>query len=246
MAADEVHGDVAPLADERSRTLDGREQPRRDVDGVEQLGRPISGRQVEQPAAAGAGQLGGDLAGQVVGKQLRQHHDVPRPGQGGAVVGSELEDRVDRHQLQAGDLVEPTLSDPLDDVAVAGSALVAVRHRGLDELAAGIEQAVVGRPGVDADRCQRTAGTSTVETAFHLGDETVPVPPQRPAVVGDRAMGVAVDDLQLRLGLVEVDPAHADRRRPEVNGCDDCWHGASRYRPVASVVAPRSSTMARR
>ena len=110
-----------------------------------------------------------------------------------------------------------------------------------------------------------------VEAPLHLRHQPVPVPPQRPSSIGDRVMGVAVDDLELRLGNVEVDPADADRRRPEVDGRDSGRHQCSDspttariaevptnqahngllgrhfgYRPVASVVEPRSSTIARR
>ena len=41
VSSDEVDGHVTPLADERSRALDRREQPRRDIDGVEQLAGPV-------------------------------------------------------------------------------------------------------------------------------------------------------------------------------------------------------------
>ena len=65
--------------------------------------RPVAGGEVEQPGRAGARQLGGDLAGEVVDEQLGEHHDVARRAPSCvAIVGGELEDRVDRQQLQSG------------------------------------------------------------------------------------------------------------------------------------------------
>ncbi len=147
-------------------------------------------------------------------------------------MNSDLEDRVERQQLQAGDLEQPALTDPLDDVSIPGGAPVAVRDRRFDELAGGVEQSIVDRPGVDADRRQWPASTRRFEAVLHLGHEPVPVPSQRPVGIGDGVVGVAVDDLQLGFGDVEVDPAHPDRRRPEVNRRNRSRHRRSaRPRP---------------
>ena len=71
-----------------------------------------------------------------------------------AVVGGELEDRVDRHQLHAGAPVELGLSERPRHVAPAVRARAPVAVRVGEQPPVLVEQAVVDGPAVDPDRAR--------------------------------------------------------------------------------------------
>ena len=84
------------------------------------------------------------------------HERDPLGGRAPRLVGEQLEDRVDRHRLDAGDRVElargharvRARDHPL-------GARVAVVERQPEHAAVAVEQRVVDAPGVDADAAQR-------------------------------------------------------------------------------------------
>ncbi len=115
--------------------------------------------------------------------------------------GGELVERVELQELQPRGGVEPCrVQFPVHpgDGGAAAFVPVAVRLRG--ELAGGVDEAVVHRPGVDADagdrfaplRCRLAGGS---EAGEHLGEEGVEVPAE--AAVGlHHAVGETVHDVE--------------------------------------------------
>ena len=113
-----------PLADQRAWQLARREQRRSARRSASRAPPTTSGGRSSRPVEPAPSVLGGDLAGQVVGEQLRKHHTWRARASVGAVVGGELEDRVDRQSLQSGDAVEALARRcGRRSCAVAGGAL---------------------------------------------------------------------------------------------------------------------------
>ncbi len=200
---------------------------------------------VDQRGRPRAGALGHDLPREVVDQQLRQQHQVAGPGQLVAVVGRHLEQGVERLELDPGAAVQRRLAArPVHDLPVAGGAVVPVRERRGHQVAPAVEQPVVDAPRVHPDGRHRTPVDGQGQAAVHLGDQAVPVPAEVPPAVGDGAVGVAVHHLDRP--RPEVDPAHPDRGRAEVDGDDDLAGGHRAYRPVARASLPRAATVAAR
>src|SRR6185369_7559660 len=107
-------------------------------------------------------------------------------------VRVELEERVDRHQLDAGRRVDLGGGDDREDTLEgAGRARVAIGDRLLDQAAGAVEEAVVDAPGVDADRSDARAAArgerlrDLAQRRDDLGEEVARAPAQgrRPALV---------------------------------------------------------------
>src|SRR5690606_11871093 len=74
-------------------------------------------------------------------------------GQGPGAFGGELEEGVERLVLDAGAGEQRLGARGGEDVLAGGSgAVVAVAHGGGEQVALGVQERVVDRPGVDADR----------------------------------------------------------------------------------------------
>ena len=58
------------------------------------------------------------------------------------------------------------------------------------------------------------------QPVLHLGDQPVPVPPQRAVVAPDRVVRMPVDDVEHGRGVVEIDDGNAGRGGAEVDGGD--------------------------
>ena len=153
---------VAQRAEHTAGLDDGRDQ-RGDVGpgrrGQRREGRPTPPprRGVQQAGGRGVGQLGDLHPAEPVAQQVG-HEQQPscrgephRPGR-----GAELEDRVERLHLHAGQGVVLGRGHPREDpLGHAVGPVVAVVHRVAQQRAVGVEQAVVHRPGVDAHRPDR-------------------------------------------------------------------------------------------
>ena len=120
----------------------------------DQLARPVAGARVEQAGRRGVRSPRW--------RARRSARGRTGPGTsamrsaaasaGDALVGEQLEDRVDRHRLDAGDGVELRARDALvraRDHPVG--AVVAVVERQAEHAVPAVEQRVVDAPGVDAD-----------------------------------------------------------------------------------------------
>ena len=95
------------------------------------------------------------LARELVRHELGEHHEADRPGQLVGVVRRELEDRVDREELDPGPPVQLRLADGARDVTPTLRAGTAVAVRIREQLPVVAEQPVVHGPPVDSDRRQR-------------------------------------------------------------------------------------------
>ena len=252
VSADEVHGDALATcppacrrATSRRAASAGRRRSRRPA-------RPTSRRVAmsSRPVVPGDRPLRADRAGEVVHEQVGQQQQVPGAGELVAVVRGELEDRVERLELDAGDLVQAPVADAVDDVAVARRCAVdRYECGGAAGAAVVVEQAVVDAPRVDADRRDRPARRRPARARARSRRRAGPSPSagrRRHRATG--RVRVPVDDLDATGRVVEVDAAHADRRRAEVDGGDDVVDAAgeavtdrSRRCPV-----PRSAMAAAR
>ena len=220
VGGDEMDGHTSMLAEQASRGLDGREDGGRDADRLCKIVRPGARGDVEQPGRARVRALADRRASQLVGDELGQHQQPRGPVELGAVVGGELEDRVDRHQLDTSSPVELGLSErPCHGApAVGACAPVAVRVGEQPPLL--VEQAVVDRPAVDSDRVDGAGFECAVEPEPDVLEQLRPAPPHRAVRTRLRAVLPPVDDLQSRRLGLELDDGNADGRRPHVDGRD--------------------------
>ena len=117
VGGDEVHGRPVVLAEHPADRLEWRQDPRIDADRDREIARPVAGRNVQEAGRARVRALADGLSRQLVGDELRQHHQSLRPGQLVAVVGRELEDRVDGHELDPRAAVQLALVERVGDAA---------------------------------------------------------------------------------------------------------------------------------
>ena len=243
MSPDEVHGRAVDRANHLTGVVDVGEPGAFGVDRVDQLVTPRAGSQVHQRGGTRTRPLGQHDTAQLVQQQFGEHQHARGPIQFPTVVHGELEDRVPGHQLDAGAVVDLPSPDAVGDGVPSGESVVAIGVRGSDETSVGIEQAVVEPPGVDPDGCQRTVLAGECQTTTGLGDERVPVPPQRAVGVADRSVMVAVDDDRLERPSFEIDDGDADGRGTEVDGGDERsvprWARIA-HSPAAACPEPRS------
>ena len=119
--------------------------------------------------------------------------------------GQELIERVERQELQAGDLVDPLARDALERrVEHAVGPRVAIMHRVAQQGIAPSDQAEIDAPGIDADAVELAAGRSRLpQRDLELLEEPGQVPVER-IEHPDRAVGEAMDLLQLEPLAVEA------------------------------------------
>ena len=156
-------------------------------------------------------------------EQVGHERDPLRRVQGGRVlVGEQLEDRVDRHRLDAGDRVELLARHPAEGaLGHALRARVAVVEGQPEHAVAAVEQGVVDAPGVDADPVELAGPLEAVQ---RLGEEVQEVPAQ--AVRQPHgAVGEAVHDVELDTAVAQLAPddapalgAQVDRREGRRGG----------------------------
>ena len=109
VAADQVHGDAAPLADRGARPARSAGTTRSATPiASSELARPLARCDVDERRRARARQLAGDRAGQVVHQQFGQQQHVAGPLELVAIVRRQLEDRVDRLSCTPVRGVEPS------------------------------------------------------------------------------------------------------------------------------------------
>ena len=182
------------------------------------------------------------VAGQLVGDELRQHQQSRRSLELGPVVGGELEDRVDRHQLHARSPVELGLTQRPRHGAPAIRAWAPVAVRVGEQPPLLVEQAVVDRPAVDSDRVNGSCLERAVETEADVLEELRPAPPHR--AVRTRAPGRAANGGRPRVAAPRR-RARRPRRGPTSRPCRRPRR-ASLPNPVATCPEPRAPTTASR
>ena len=147
------------------------QEPRRDVEPFEQVARPRAGAGVEALRRRRVRPLADARPREPVVEEVGDHQQRLGGVERRVVVGrhrGELEDGVDRHELDPGALVQLAGRDALERRAERRRApVVAVVHRVPDEAAAPVEEPEVDAPGVDPDRVDapavRAGGAEAVE-----------------------------------------------------------------------------------
>ena len=198
VTADQVHRDTAP----RAGAVPGR-QDRREPRGLEADRRRASSAD-QSPELRSTSAVVPALVRSPTPAPVRwctsssgSSSSVRGPRQLGAVVGRQLEDRVERLQLDPGACVElaarrcrsTTLAAPV-------GAVVAVARRAARRSVAALRRAGRSRRPTCRRRSTRPAPLERGgEARLDLGDEARPVPAQRAVGVDDRLVRVAVDDL---------------------------------------------------
>ena len=193
------------VADERSRLDHPRQNPRRHVQHLQQVGRPLPRPRVDELRRRGVGELGRHLAGQPVVHEVRDGAE----GDGGvdeprrrAAGGVELIQRVERQELDAGDGVDLVGRDAFEDgFHDAVGALVAIVVRVLQEDALLADERVVAAPGVDADAVDGRAG-GALHPLLELEPDAEDIPVER-SVLPDRLVDEPVH-------LADVEHARAE------------------------------------
>ncbi len=183
------------------------------VERGEDRGGPGAGAGVVQARGGGVGHLRADGAGEPVGDQIGQQEQGA--GAVEVLLGGELEDRVERHVLKAGDPVQLTGREAAPDgLDGGGAARVAVVERVAEERAVGVEEPVVDGPAVDADGGEVPASGGLAEAVQNalVQAEGVPVQPVREL---DGSVVEAVG-----LGEVEAVTADAADEHPSAGGAE--------------------------
>ena len=119
-------GIAAPLADNATRVRDLAEEGGVDTGERQERCGPVAFGDVDESRAAGAGAFRDGDAGEVVHDQFGQPQQAGCSGKLVGVVHGELEDRVERQELQSVDVVHPLGAELVDDAAVSVGAVVAV------------------------------------------------------------------------------------------------------------------------
>src|SRR5439155_19293960 len=173
--------------------------PHRQPEALDQLARPFARPRVEQLRRAGVCPLRKSFARQPIREQVRDQQERLCPLQPAPRCEREqLVERVDRQELDARDRVELVLGHPADRLAHERSpAAVAIRERVRKQRAAGVEEATVDSPGVDADAAHRRANSRERRRELAEEPERVPVEPVRQAdgLRGEAPYLVQVDAL---------------------------------------------------
>ena len=141
-----------------------REQASREPERVDDVPRPRRRRRVEQAGRGGVRAFRRGPAGQPRADEIGDEDHRRRGRERGFGLGRELVERVERQELQPRPRVEAVRRhERVDALDATRRPLVAVVERFGDELTAGIEQAVIHAPRVDADAGQvvgRRRGTA--------------------------------------------------------------------------------------
>ena len=225
----------------------GQQAPRGDPETLRQqvqaaVGPPPEAH-VHQAGGGGVGQLGDPFPRQPVAEQVGDEQQVPGRCQLGAPGGGgELEERVEGLDLEAVRRVEVDRwavgEDPFGNPV---GAAVPVVHRVARQGTVGVEQAVVHRPGVDADRGQALALGGPPQSGGDPGEERQNVPVQDLALPrrdGDRCVGEPGHLLGPQPGSVEGPGDHPSAGGTQV---DRRVHG---HRPRPSPGAHRRKAAA--
>lgn len=150
------------------------------------------------------------------------------------LLDSELVQSGERQKLQAVQREQLVgAHDAVDLVDDADGAAVSIRHRIGQQIAVGVEQAVVDPPGVDSDRLNLgiPCGKQT-DAVLHLRPKHLDVPAQMAAAL-DHAVGEPVDQFEPDGLPFDKASHHPPARRAEVDRGDD----PSRHRPYRRKAA---------
>ena len=226
-----------------------------DPQPLEELDGPLPGTDVGQGGRRVVGELRDARPGEPVGVEVGHEQQGLRaaPQRPGA-LGLELEHGVERQVLHAGDPVELRRRDPGVHARHRRlGAPVAVRNRLGEQRAVRVEQAVVDRPRVDADRRQRPRLARGPEAVEDRVEQRGEVPAQGAVGVGHGPvrepgdLGERHDRAVVAVGAAHLAPDHPAAGRTEVDGRerrDRCGLGRHRQRRNAAAT-PESTGMCR-
>ena len=197
---------------------------------------------VEQTGGRGVGDLGHRRrrpVSQYASRSGQQQHGPAAHRLRAARLGDELEDGVERQDLEPGARVELAGGDGAARARRhAVGAPVAVVHRVAEQRAVRVEQAVVDRPGVDADAVQVPAASRAAAAARRGPRGTGRARPSAasPPTAARAAVGEPVD-------LVQLERALRDRRHhdPTAGGAEVDRGDGLVVMPGASCPAPASA-----
>ena len=208
-------------AEQRSRRHDLLEQPVRNVEPVEEIGRPASSRRVVALRGRGVCELGRPAAAQQEVEEIGDHEQRARRVERlVAFTGHcrQLEDRVDRQKLDSGALVQlarrHALEDAFDRSRPAGVAIV---PRCLDDRTLVVEEGEVDRPRVDCERIDGRIATGGSQSVEDVSVQLFHVPVERAGTL-DRIVGKPVDLIHLELGAVEPSDGDTPALCAEIDG----------------------------
>ena len=195
----------ADVADERSGLDHARENPRRHVQHLQQVGRPQARPRVDELRRRRVGELGGHLAGEPVvhevgdGAERNGGVDETRRGAAGGV---QLIQGVERQELDAGDGINLVGRDAFEHgLHDAVRALVTIVIGVLQEDALLADERVVAAPGIDADAVDGRGG-SALHPLLELEPDAQDIPVER-SVLADRFVDEPVQ-------LADVEHARAE------------------------------------
>ena len=226
-----VGDDSLEPAKARSRFDDPGEKAGRDVEPLDEVARPVARSRVEALRRACVRTLRGAGAAEPQVHEVRdQQHRVGGVQQRVRLSGHgrELEDRVDREQLDSRAVVQLPPGDPLEDaVDGPGPATVPIVNGIPQQTSGPVDEPEVDRPRVDADRGDRSAQSRCrAQSVEHLAVEAEDVPvkglPQPHGHVRE-----AVDLGGFEAFAVEVTDGDPPALRAEVDGRE------RRHRPAA-------------
>ena len=177
----------------RPRRDDLRKHLRGDVEPPQEIGRPVAGRRVVALGRRRVRELGGLAAAEPEVEQIGDQEQRRRCLERRVFVGGhrrQLEDRVDRKQLDAGALVQLARRDPPEHArGRRGPASIAVMQRGLNELVGGVEQTEVDRPRVDGDRVDHVVASGSRQPVENVAMQALHIPAQQAAAMCDGTVG---------------------------------------------------------
>src|SRR6266566_8510379 len=156
------------------------------------------------------------------------------------LMNVELEERIERQQLDAGALVEHLTRNAREDLLHHTiCALVAIVERLAEQATIGIHQAVIDPPGIDADAVERS-GTLMCFTQSCQGivPQTQDIPEAVP-MHHHRSIGKAMHLFDAERSPIEADEQHTSTTGTQVDcGHIACLHHLSPYRGYAAATPP--------
>jgi hypothetical protein len=169
-----------------------REQRGRDSNIVGELLCPRPRPGVQALRRGGVGVLGYRAAGQSIAEVVGHRQHRSRACQHIAAFGVKLVNRVERQELDAGDIVDAIAADAAEHrLHRAVGSRVAVMKWLLEQVATGVEESVVHAPGVDRRAFERH-GRGKLEAAADFTPQPVDVPSDG-VLLADRRVGEAMD-----------------------------------------------------
>ena len=171
---------------------DLRKQAGRDAEALQQVVGPVARTRVEALRRRRIRELARPCPAEPVVKKVGDEQEplgiVERP------IGlqrhrGQLEDRVDRHQLDAGPLVElPRRDARVHTRDGFGPPRVSVVHRAMDQLPCRVDQPEVDGPGIDGDRVERGLSCCRAEAVRRLLEQALDVPAQGSVLLDRRVL----------------------------------------------------------